>query len=201
MRGGNRQWPRSFHCRTDEILCHCGPCTKKDLFVRCLYRGMGLFYAMLLVVRVFWRLTTSGLEILCATCMVFEGDVQLTGKAKNLNESTFATCKSGNPHPQPKKKWKIGEEMSDFGRNLSQSQPWVQCSGVDLLEIHRNENVWGAKLNDPAIIMAPQLRRVQFPKVAGLQSTILQCKMNNLSSKQENSVHIVHVVEVWLISL
>ena len=85
--------------------------------------------------------------------MIFEGEAKRTAKAKDLIESGFSS--SGKVQVDPSKKRKICAEISVCGRseNLPQSQPWVQCNGIVLLEAHRNEIVNGAKLNDLVINM------------------------------------------------
>ena len=135
-------------------------------------------------------LPQGGLEIPCT--MIFEGEAKRTAKAKALIESAFST--SGKIQAQPSKKRKICGEISVHGQseNLSQSQPWVQCNGIVLLEAHRNEIVNGAKLNDLVINMAQQLLKAQFPNVTGLQSTLLQSKKKYPALKDKHSVQIVH---------
>ena len=144
-------------------------------------------------------LPQGGLEIPCT--IIFEGDAKRTTKAKDLIESALRG--SGNIEVQSSKKRKICEEISVCGesKNLSHSQPWVQCNGIALLEDHRNGIVHGAKLNDLVINMAQQLLKAQFPTVTGLQSTLLQSKKDYPALKDKNSVQIVHSCgDHWIVA-
>ena len=133
-------------------------------------------------------LPQGGLEIPCT--MVFTGEAKRTAKAKDLIESAF--CSIGNREAQPSKKRKICGKVSTCGESNQDSQPWVQCNGIKLLEAHRNEITHGMKLNDLVINMAQQLLKAQFPIVTGLQSTLLQSEKDYHALKNNNSVQIVH---------
>ena len=140
-------------------------------------------------------LPQGDVEIPCT--MIFEGDAKRTTKAKDLIESALRG--SGNIEVQSIKKRKIcEEEISVCGesKNLSHSQPWVQCNGIALLEDHRNGIVHGVKLNDLVINMAQQLLKAQFPTVTGLQSTLLHSKKDYPALKDKKVFRLFIVVEI-----
>ena len=114
-------------------------------------------------------LPQGGLDIPCT--MTFEGEVKHIAKDKKLIESTL----DSSSQTQPSKKRKIST-ISDHGGNLLQSKVWVQCGGIVLSEADKNTIISCGKLNDLMINMAQMLLRTQFPKIAGLQSTLLQMK-------------------------
>ena len=65
---------------------------------------------------------------------------------------------------------------------------WWNCA----LGNRKEEIVSGGKLNNLMINMAQLLLRAQFPKMGGLQSTLLQSKKDCPLLKGQNSLQIIH---------
>ena len=125
-------------------------------------------------------LPQGGLEIPCT--MTFVGEAKRTFKAKKLIESAFA----GNLPPNKKRKVQVVEP------ELSGSQIWVRCSGIVLTTTDKDGIMNEVKLNDLMINMAQQLLRKQFPRITGLQSTLLQSKIHHAILTSKEHLQIIH---------
>ena len=114
--------------------------------------------------------------------MTFVGEAKRTLKAKKLIESAFA----GNLPPNKKRKVQVVEQ------ELSGSQIWVRCSGIVLTTTDKDGIMNEVKLNDLMINMAQQLLRKQFPRITGLQSTLLQSKIHHAILTSKEHLQIIH---------
>ena len=122
----------------------------------------------------------GGLEIPCT--MTFVGESKHTFKAKKLIESAFV----GNLPPNKKRKVQVVEP------ELSGSQIWLRSCGIVLTTTDKDGIVNGVKLNDLMINMAQQLLRKQFPRITGLQSTLLQSKIHRAILTSKEHLQIIH---------
>ena len=70
---------------------------------------------------------------------------------------------------------------------------WLRVGGIKLTINDRNSIMRGERLNDMIINAAQKLLKSRFPKIKGLNSTLLQAKKNlNACTFEENKVQIIH---------
>ena len=113
----------------------------------------------------------GGLEVPCL--LIFNGDAKYIEKAQKFVKYAFPSShqlvddssdRDDSPCtlPPPNKKSK------------GDSQVWSSINGITLSLTHKNGILEGEKLDDLVIDTAQNLLKSQFPRLSGLQSTLLQ---------------------------
>ena len=68
---------------------------------------------------------------------------------------------------------------------------WLHVGGIKLTINDRDSITRGERLNDMVINVAQRLLKSQFPKIKGLNSTLLQAK-KTYNTFENNKVQIIH---------
>ena len=81
----------------------------------------------------------------------------------------------------------------DTSRN--HKKEWLRVSGIKLILNDRDSIMRGERLNDMVINVAQKLLKSQFPKIKGLNFTLLQAK-KKLITFEQNKVQIIYIYVV-----